>query len=96
MNLSGLYSTENKENIYQVIKPPTANAQRSFGQDITNLILKPLDADNIDSNDPQRLGSYAHEIFKYLYTTENSFIASSGYMQKQIEINESMRSILID
>lgn len=39
---------------------------------------------------------YASEIFQFLRKTENEFIASHGYMEKQIDINEKMRAILID
>ncbi|CAG9326536.1 unnamed protein product [Blepharisma stoltei] len=96
MNLSGCYSLENKENLYQVLKPASASTHRTFGQDITNLILRPHDSDKIDSQDPQRLGYYAHEIFAYLHKVENNFQANFGYLKAQFEINESMRSILID
>ena len=53
-----------------------------------------------DLKDPQLCSEYAAEIFNWLRTTEsepgNNNCVASTYMTKQEDINEKMRSILID
>jgi cyclin B len=54
------------------------------------------EADVADAKDIQSCAEYAVDIFNYLKQTETEFIASYGYMEKQEDINEKMRAILID
>lgn len=53
-----------------------------------------------DLKDPQLCSEYAAEIFNWLRTTEseagNNNCVAHTYMTKQEDINEKMRSILID
>ena len=53
-----------------------------------------------DLNDPQMCAEFATEIFNWLRSTEsdpgNNNSVSHTYMTKQEDINEKMRSILID
>ncbi|CAG9318024.1 unnamed protein product [Blepharisma stoltei] len=97
MNTHSLDLYSNKENQISKKTPRVAeNRFRSFGHDITNITLRPLDIDSQDSFDPQRLGYYAHDIFNYLQSIEKLYIPREGYMRRQHEINEGMRAILID
>ena len=61
-------------------------------------VIDPVDA--IDAEDPQACAEYATEIFAWLRNTEsdkgNNMTVSPTYMQTQEDINEKMRSILID
>lgn len=97
MDAFSLDSYADKENptLKKTARNPD-NRLRSFGHDITNITLRPLDIDSQDSYDPQRLGYYAFGIFEYLQTTEKLYLAKEGYMKRQTEINEGMRGILID
>jgi cyclin B len=52
--------------------------------------------DQIEARDPQSCAEYAVEIFKYLKETESQSIPKYGFMEMQEDINERMRSILID
>lgn len=56
--------------------------------------LDPVDIP--DARDPQSCAEYAVEIFDFLRSSETENIASPGYMERQEDINEKMRSILID
>ena len=56
--------------------------------------LDPIDIP--DAKDPQLCAEYAVEIFNFLRQSETDYIASAGYMEKQEDINEKMRGILID
>nr|prf ORF Ma52 [Stylonychia lemnae] len=49
-----------------------------------------------DAKDPQKCAEYACDIFDFLIQTETENIANPGYMEKQEDINEKMRAILID
>lgn len=49
-----------------------------------------------DARDPQMVAEYAVEIFDFLRQSEMENIAQFGYMEKQEDINEKMRAILID
>ena len=42
------------------------------------------------------MAEYAVEIFDFLRNTDLEFSANYGYMEKQQDVNEKMRSILID
>jgi hypothetical protein len=62
---------------------------------------KQIDAvDVTDIEDPQTCAEYANEIFHWLRTTEcesdNNNMVAHTYMQRQEDINEKMRSILVD
>lgn len=50
----------------------------------------------MEARDPQTCAEYAVEIFRYLRETEHSFVPRFGFMDGQEDINERMRSILID
>ena len=60
--------------------------------------IDPVDA--ADAEDPQACPEYAAEIFQWLRSTEsdlgNNNSVSATYMGRQEDINEKMRSILID
>lgn len=56
--------------------------------------LDPIDAP--DAKDPQLCAEYAVEIFEFLRQSEGENVARPGYMERQDDINEKMRSILID
>lgn len=49
-----------------------------------------------DAKDPQSCAEYAVEIFDFLRESECENTAKLGYMEKQEDVNEKMRSILID
>jgi G2/mitotic-specific cyclin-B, other len=53
-------------------------------------------ADIPDARDPQTCAEYACDIFEFLLATETENIAMPGYMDRQEDINEKMRAILID
>ncbi len=46
--------------------------------------------------DPQAVAIYANDIFQYYRSIETNKVARYGYMQRQTEINEDMRKILVD
>lgn len=58
------------------------------------------DASSVDvqlMNNPQYVTSYVREIFNNLRETEEKYIAQAGYIARnQTEINDKMRSILVD
>lgn len=56
--------------------------------------LDPVDLP--DARDPQSCAEYAVDIFEFLLQTENENIPKPGYMERQEDINEKMRAILID
>lgn len=56
--------------------------------------LAPIDEQNKD--DPQQCVEYVQEIMEYLKSIENRFRPSPSYMQKQSDINDRMREILVD
>lgn len=64
---------------------------RTFGRDITN--LQPQD---FDSPDPSGLPSYAQDIHAYLHLAQNKTQAKPGYMKRQTDLTDKMRSILVD
>lgn len=49
-----------------------------------------------NQHNPQVVTHVAKEIFIYLRSNETLFLAKSGYMGNQNDINEKMRAILID
>lgn len=72
MNTETSCELEQKENVYlkpKISQPNTTN--RSFGQDITNLILKPISVDKEDAGNILRLGDYAKEISQNLKNKES-------------------------
>mmetsp|Transcript_7195 Transcript_7195/g.10629 ORF Transcript_7195/g.10629 Transcript_7195/m.10629 type:complete len:307 (+) Transcript_7195:41-961(+) len=96
MNSSFTFRSENKENQYPHAKPnPPPQIRRAFATDITNAILNP-DADTIDQHNPVFLGEYAKDIFSYLHSVESHYLPAFGYMAQQPDVNEKMRSILVD
>lgn len=42
------------------------------------------------------MSEYAHEIFSFLRLNETLNCPTVGYMEKQQDVNEKMRSILVD
>lgn len=60
--------------------------------------VKRVDIADIDAEDfgnPQMCAEYANEIYRYLLKYEKEF-AVSDYMKQQKQVNERMRSILVD
>lgn len=54
------------------------------------------EVDAAEARDPQACAEYAVQIFEHLKEIERMTLPSSGYMEKQEDINEKMRAILID
>jgi uncharacterized protein (DUF1330 family) len=52
--------------------------------------------DQADVSDPQTVAEYAADIHTHLKATESLYVAKPGFMEMQEDINQSMRSILID
>ena len=83
------------ENLHPRTKPQMTSRQRTFGTDLTNQTTH-YKIDSIDIKNPSYLGEYAVDIYNHLHQTESDFSAKAGYMVVQENINEKMRSILID
>ncbi|XVF00769.1 hypothetical protein REPUB_Repub04eG0029900 [Reevesia pubescens] len=62
-------------------------------EDTTDSII---DIDNSDLKDPLALVEYVDDIYAYYRETEVSSCVSPNYMERQFDINEKMRAILID
>ncbi|KAB2097644.1 hypothetical protein ES319_A01G184700v1 [Gossypium barbadense] len=62
-------------------------------EDMENSII---DIDCSDSKDPLAVVEYVDEIYAYYKKTEVSSCVSPNYMDRQFDINEKMRAILID
>lgn len=52
--------------------------------------------DQPEAKDPQTCAEYAVEIFKFLRENEGQAQPRYGYLEEQKDINERMRSILVD
>ena len=52
--------------------------------------------DRENKNNPQMVSLFAKQIFDYLREKEDQYLPQQGYMVNQTDINEKMRSILID
>jgi hypothetical protein len=52
--------------------------------------------DSKSSENPLQFAEYASEIFDHLKDNEKLNLPGPGYMKSQADINEKMRSILID
>ena len=85
---------QDRENRSDYAKSALGPPPRTFGRDITNQQLQEFDSP--DSVDPTRLTYYAREIHSYLHASQGKFLAKVGYMKRQTDINEKMRSILVD
>jgi len=74
----------------------TPCASDSFEQIDTDEILPEIK--DIDNNSPTDFDvpEYAHDIHNYLKKAELKFLPKRNYMDKQVDINKSMRSVLID
>ncbi|XP_075499612.1 LOW QUALITY PROTEIN: G2/mitotic-specific cyclin-2-like [Primulina tabacum] len=55
-----------------------------------------LDIDGCDSKDPLAMIEYVEDLYVYYKKIESSCCVLPGYMAQQFDINEKMRSILID
>ncbi|XP_073059893.1 G2/mitotic-specific cyclin-2-like isoform X2 [Primulina eburnea] len=55
-----------------------------------------LDIDGCDSKDPLAVIEYVEDLYVYYKKIESSCCVLPGYMAQQFDINEKMRSILID
>ncbi|XP_017970209.1 PREDICTED: G2/mitotic-specific cyclin-2 isoform X2 [Theobroma cacao] len=55
-----------------------------------------IDIDRNDSKDPLAVVEYVDDIYAYYRETEVSYCVSPNYMDRQFDINEKMRAILID
>jgi len=54
------------------------------------------DIDASDYDDPQAVSEYVNEIYEHLMIKEKKDKISANYLEKQTDINEKMRSILVD
>ncbi|XP_031565308.1 G2/mitotic-specific cyclin-B-like isoform X2 [Actinia tenebrosa] len=54
------------------------------------------DIDREDFNNPQLCAEYVNEIMRYLRAMERKYSVSPDYMNSQKEVNEKMRTILVD
>ncbi len=52
--------------------------------------------DRANLNNPQMVAEHAYSICHYLLQTEKNHLPSEKYMQRQKDLNEKMRAILID
>ena len=52
--------------------------------------------DQAEAKDPQTCAEYAVDIFKFLRENEDPSLPRYGYLEEQKDINERMRSILVD
>ncbi|XP_073156223.1 G2/mitotic-specific cyclin-2-like isoform X2 [Henckelia pumila] len=55
-----------------------------------------LDIDGFDSKDPLAVVEYVEDLYVYYKKMESSCCVLPGYMVEQFDINEKMRSILVD
>lgn len=74
-------------------KASAPQSARTFGRDITNQQLQDFD---LPSPDPVRLSYYAKDIYVYLHAAQAKTQPRPGYMKRQIDISDKMRSILLD
>ena len=94
MNNHLIQITEDKENNIPTSKArDSLSLTRRFG---TELIKQNTSVKNVISSDPAYLEYYANDIYTYLHSIEYQNIASFGYLKIQTDINEKMRSILVD
>ncbi|KAJ7944069.1 Cyclin [Quillaja saponaria] len=54
------------------------------------------DIDNCDANNPLAVVDYVHDLYAYYRRMEGLSCVSPNYMAQQFDINEKMRSILVD
>ncbi len=54
------------------------------------------EVDLVDAKNPQLCAEYAVEIYDHMKQMELGTLPQYGYMERQEDINEKMRSILID
>ena len=79
----------------RVHKPETKN--KEFYERIAQEAMKklnPIDKENYGKQ--YEMAEYAEEIYHYLQKIENDHIAKHGFMKNQPELNEKMRTVLID
>jgi cyclin B len=62
--------------------------------ELDKISLGSLDKDDMD--DPQNVAIYVNDIFKYYKEIEHRSIAEADYMEKQPDVDASMREILVD
>ncbi|XP_022977296.1 G2/mitotic-specific cyclin-2-like isoform X1 [Cucurbita maxima] len=55
-----------------------------------------IDIDSVDSENPLAVVEYVDDLYEHYRKIENSSCVPPNYMNKQIDINEKMRAILID
>ena len=88
-----------QENNYDTLseKPKTIILpKREFGTDLTSQSIQiPKKFEN-DTKDPLQLCEYTSEIYKFLHNTEEKYMPNANYLSFQEEINEKMRSILLN
>ena len=78
-------------------KMPELNKNKEFYERIATEAMKklnPVDKENYGKQ--HELAEYAEEIYHYLQKIETDHIAKHGYMKNQPELNEKMRTVLID
>ncbi|KAL4303898.1 hypothetical protein GQ457_10G023560 [Hibiscus cannabinus] len=77
------------------VKQTEAVIDKTEGMDI-EMEAPITDIDCSDSNDPLAVVEYVDDIYAYYKKTEVSSCVSPNYMERQFDINEKMRAILID
>lgn len=82
-----------QENNWDQAKASASQSARTFGRDITNKQLQDFDS---PSPDPVRLSYYAKDIHAYLHAAQAKTQLRPGYMKRQTDITDKMRSILVD
>lgn len=55
-----------------------------------------MDVDKADATDPQCVTEYIGDIFRHFRQEESRYLPHPEYMEKQADINEKMRGILVD
>lgn len=64
--------------------------------EMEDIVVKAVDIDSFDSNNPLAVVDYVQDIFTYYRQIESCGCVYPNYMSNQFDINERMRAILID
>jgi cyclin B len=85
------YTTERSHKMLEV------NKNKEFYETIAIEAMKRLNSVDKENYGKQyEMAEYAEEIFHYLQKIEVEHIAKQGYMKNQPELNEKMRTVLVD
>jgi G2/mitotic-specific cyclin-B, other len=86
----------NKEKVENPLKTTDSlRYNRKFGTNLTNTDTE-MQSNKPRIPEPIQLNDYTSEIYKYLHSIESLFLPKFGYLKSQSDINEKMRSILVD